>query len=284
MEKLQIEISENNVEEFALYLYKRENAEATIQKYTADIWRFWRYLGKEKVINKNTLLEYKEWLLSRYAIRSVNSIIAAVNQFLEFLNVASWKMKRIKVQQSLFLSEEKELTKREFQILVREAKRVKKEWLALAMETIAATGIRISELKFFTVEHIKKGKIEIYNKGKYRRILMPNNLRKQLIAYAKRQNLSSGAIFISRTGKPKDRSLIWREMKKLKETTGISGEKIFPHNLRHLFARAYYQCTKDITGLADLLGHSNINVTRIYTANTGEIYQKQLNKMKILEE
>ena len=170
MEKLQIEISENNVEEFAMYLYKRENAEATIQKYTADIWRFWRYLGKEKVINKNTLLEYKEWLLSRYAIRSVNSIIAAVNQFLEFLNVASWKMKRIKVQQSLFLSEEKELTKREFQILVREAKRVKKECLALAMETIAATGIRISELKFFTVEHIKKGKIEIYNKGKYRRI------------------------------------------------------------------------------------------------------------------
>ena len=113
---------------------------------------------------------------------------------------------------------------------------------------------------------------------------MPNNLRKQLIAYAKRQNLSSGAIFISRTGKPKDRSLIWREMKKLKETTGISGEKIFPHNLRHLFARVYYQCTKDITGLADLLGHSNINVTRIYTANTGEIYQKQLNKMRILEE
>ena len=284
MEELTLNISEKNIIEFSEFLYKRENSEATIRKYTADVTRFLAYLEKDKTISKNKLLDYKKYLVSKYAVRSVNSVLAAINCFLSFLNADCLKLRKIKMQQELFLPEEKELTKKEFQRLVREARRSKKEWLALVMETIAATGIRISELKFFTVEHVKNGKIEIYNKGKYRKIFIPKVVQKQLLHFAQEQRIKKGIIFVSGTGKPKDRSVIWKEMKRLKEKTGIAGEKIFPHNLRHLFARIYYQCTKDITGLADLLGHSSLNVTRIYTANTGETYRKQLNQMQMLEE
>lgn len=284
MEAVTVIISEKDIENFSKYLYERENAEATIQKYVSDVRRFYDFLENEKIIDKRRILEYKERLVEKYAVRSVNSIIAAINQFLEFLHVADMKMRRIKMQKTMFLSEEKELTRQEFHKLVREARRIKKEWLALVMETIASTGIRISELKFFTVENVKKGKIEIYNKGKYRRILIPGKIQNQLLKYAKTRGILRGIIFISKTGRVKDRSLIWKEMKELKKKTGISGDKIFPHNLRHLFARTYYQFTKDIAGLADLLGHSNLNVTRIYTANTGKMYQKQLEKMWISQE
>lgn len=283
VQEVQIPISEKELKDFQKYLYERENADATIQKYGSDLKKFYEYLGKEKMINKEKLLKYKKWLMSRYAVRSVNSMLTAVNQFLEFLDVGFLKVKIVKMQKSLFLPEEKELTKKEFQELVLAARKGKKEWLALVMEAIAATGIRISELRYFTVEHVRKGKAEIYNKGKYRRIFIPQKIQKKLLIYAKKQNINKGSIFVNKSGKPKDRSFIWKEMKKLKDQTGIQGNKIFPHNLRHLFARIYYRNTKDIAGLADLLGHSNMNVTRIYTANTGKIYLRQLNQLKILE-
>lgn len=283
VQEVQIPISEKELKDFQKYLYERENADATIQKYGSDLKKFYEYLGKEKMINKEKLLKYKKWLMSRYAVRSVNSMLTAVNQFLEFLDVGFLKVKIVKMQKSLFLPEEKELTKKEFQELVLAARKGKKEWLALVMEAIAATGIRISELRYFTVEHVRKGKAEIYNKGKYRRIFIPQKIQKKLLIYAKKQNINKGSIFVNKYGKPKDRSFIWKEMKKLKDQTGIQGNKIFPHNLRHLFARIYYRNTKDIAGLADLLGHSNMNVTRIYTANTGIIYLRQLNQLKILE-
>ena len=278
-ELLNIQDSQVLLLEFEQFLYEKEHAQATIQKYKTDIQTFYKFLGNEKIITKCKLLKYKEWLLERYKVNSANSMIAALNQFLDFLHMSGLKMKRVKIQKSLFLNEEKELTKKEFLKLLYAARQKGKEQLALCMETIAFTGIRISELKYFTVENIRQGRISIYNKGKYRKIFLPQLIQKKLLMFCKKRKIKSGYIFITRNGKLKNRSNIWKEMKNLKDSTGISGEKIFPHNFRHYFARLYYGATKDITGLADLLGHSNLEVTRIYTATTGEVYQLQLDKI-----
>lgn len=274
-----INISERAITEFAEYLYAKENAEATIRKYTSDIKAFFHYLDEDKSIDKARLLQYKENLIQKYSINSVNSILAALNQFLEFIGGANLKVKRIKIQKQPFIQTQKELTREECWKLIRAAREAGKEQLALCMETIACTGIRISELKYFTIERIKSGKIEIFNKGKYRRIFLPKQLRKNLLEYCKQNKIHTGWVFVTKSGKLKDRSNIWREMKHLKEKAGVSATKIFPHNLRHLFARTYYEETKDIAGLADLLGHSSVNVTRIYTATTESIFQKQLDRM-----
>lgn len=275
-------IQETQLKAFEDYLYERENARATIQKYKSDAATFLRYLGNECRVDKSRVLAYKEWLVTHYAVSSVNSMLASVNQFLIFLECRELTVKPLKVQRSLFLKEEKELSKEEYRKLVKTARQEGKEQIALCMETIAATGIRISELRYFTVEKVKKGRIEICNKGKYRRIFLTDDIRKKLLHYCKTAGVREGQIFVTRTGKPKDRSNLWKEMKRLKEKAGVCASKIFPHNFRHLFARVYYTCTKDLAGLADLLGHSSLNVTRIYTSNTGEVYQKQLEKMTAL--
>ncbi len=275
-------IQETQLKAFEDYLYERENARATIQKYKSDAAAFLRYLGNERRVDKSRVLAYKEWLVTHYAVSSVNSMLASVNQFLIFLECRELTVKPLKVQRSLFLKEEKELSKEEYRKLVKTARQEGKEQIALCMETIAATGIRISELRYFTVEKVKKGRIEICNKGKYRRIFLTDDIRKKLLHYCKTAGVREGQIFVTRTGKPKDRSNLWKEMKRLKEKAGVCASKIFPHNFRHLFARVYYTCTKDLAGLADLLGHSSLNVTRIYTSNTGEVYQKQLEKMTAL--
>lgn len=279
MQNITAEIKREQIGAFREYLNQRENADATIKKYITDISTFLRYLNNESTIDKQKLLDYKEWLLRRYAVSSVNSMLAALNQFLEFLNLSFLKVKRVKVQNNLFLKDEKELTKEEYRRLVKTAAKEGREQLALCIETIASTGIRISELEFFTVESVRRDYIEIVNKGKYRRIFLPKVLRQKLILFARKHGVQKGAIFVTRNGKPKNRSNIWREMKDLEEKAGISGNKVFPHNLRHLFARIYYSVTKDLAGLADLLGHSSLNVTRIYTSNTGKIYQKQLDSL-----
>lgn len=275
-EEIKIEMTE----EFRSFLYERENAEATIQKYMTDIRTFFLFLGEDHMVDKQRVLEYKEWLLEHYAVSSTNSMLAALNQFFQYVNMDHLKIKRVRVQNSLFLREEKELTKEEYLRLVEEALNEGKYQLALCMETIASTGIRISELPYFTVESLKKKFIEIYNKGKYRRIYIPSDLKKKLMRFAGEQGICSGEIFVTRNGRPKSRSNIWREMKTLNKSVGIDENKIFPHNLRHLFARIYYTSTKDLTGLGDLLGHSSLNVTRIYTASTGKMYQQQLDSIK----
>ena len=276
METIKVKMKPEMLGGFERYLYERENARATIGKYITDIRTFFCFLDDDLAVDKQRILEYKEWLLKRYAINSVNSMLAALNQFFGFLGLNELKVKRIKVQKSLFLREEKELTQKEYQKLLETAVKDGKYQLALCMETIASTGIRISELEFFTVEALKQSYIGIVNKGKYRRIFLPRKLRSRLLKYAGRQKIKSGPIFVTRNGKPKCRSNIGREMKALKKKAGIDGDKIFPHNLRHLFARIYYKMTQDLAGLGDLLGHSSLNVTRIYTSNTGKIYQKQL--------
>lgn len=280
MQNNKVELNKVQMEEFKEYLYERENAEATIQKYLTDIRTFFRFLGDDMIINKKRLLSYKEWLKDSYMVNSANSILAALNQFLEFLGLGVWKIKRFKMQKVLFLDEDRELTEAEYRKLLKTALADGKYQLALCMETIASTGIRISELPAFTVEAVKKNFIEVTNKGKYRRIYLPKEIRKKLLHYAEEQKIESGPIFVTRNGKPKSRSNIWREMKALKEKAGIDGRKIFPHNLRHLFARVYYRATKDLAGLGDLLGHSSLNITRIYTSNTGKIYQTQLDNIE----
>ena len=280
MQSKEVELSKVQMEEFKEYLYERENAEATIQKYLTDIRTFFRFLGDDMVISKKRLLSYKEWLKDSYMVNSANSIIAALNQFLEFLGLGIWKIKRFKLQKTLFLDEDRELTEAEYRKLLKTALADGKYQLALCMQTIASTGIRISELPAFIVEAVKKNFIEVTNKGKYRRIYLPKEIRKKLLHYAEEQKIESGPIFVTRNGKPKSRSNIWREMKALKEKAGIDGRKIFPHNLRHLFARVYYKATKDLAGLGDLLGHSSLNITRIYTSSTGKIYQMQLDNME----
>ena len=274
-----IEVSDSAIKKFSDYLYERENAHATVNKYITDIKKLFTFLGEERKIDKKILLQYKEWLVQKYTINSVNSMLAALNQFLEFLNVGNLKVKRIKIQKEPFLQDQKELTEKDCQKLITTAKAEGKEQLALCIETIACTGIRISEIKYFTVERVKAGKIEILNKGKYRRIFLPKKLKQKLLTYCRDNNREKGWIFVTRNGKLKDRSNIWREMKQLKEKAGIAASKIFPHNLRHLFARVYYKATKDIAGLADLLGHSSINVTRIYTAATESFFQRQLDRI-----
>ena len=281
-----IEVSESEIEKFADYLYQKENAKATINKYMADIKKFLSFLADDKRINKKVLLQYKEWLVQKYAVNSVNSMLAALNQFLEFLNVGKLKVKRIKVQKQPFLQDQKELTEKECRKLIATAMAEGKEQLALCIETIACTGIRISEIKFFTVERVKSGKIEIYNKGKYKMYnkeflygFKKAGKQRGFISYCHNNQIAEGWIFVTKNGKLKDRSNIWREMKRLKEKAGVAESKIFPHNFRHLFARIYYKVTKDITGLADLLGHSSINVTRIYTATTETVFQKKLDKI-----
>lgn len=280
MQNNQVELNKVQMEEFKEYLYERENAEATIQKYLTDIRTFFRFLGDDLIISKKRLLSYKEWLKDSYMVNSANSILAALNQFLEFLGLGIWKIKRFKMQKALFLDEDRELTEAEYRKLLKTALADGRYQLALCMETIASTGIRISELPAFTVEAVKKNFIEVTNKGKYRRIFLPKEIRKKLLHYAEEQKIESGPIFVTRNGKPKSRSNIWREMKALKEKAGIDGRKIFPHNLRHLFARVYYRATKDLAGLGDLLGHSSLNITRIYTSNTGKIYQTQLDNIE----
>ena len=282
-EKEVLWIQGTEIVEFEKYLYERENAGATIQKYLTDLKCFFKFLGEKTEIDKGRLLAYKEWLIEHYSVNSVNSMLAALNQFLTFCGYCELKIRRVKTQKNLFLQEEKELTCQEYKRIVKAARAEGKSQLALCIVTIAVTGIRVSELKYFTVEQVKKGRIEVHNKGKYRRIFLTASIRKKLLMYASARKIRSGCIFVTKSGQPKDRSNLWSEMKALKKKAGVSGEKIFPHNLRHLFARVYYQTTQDLTGLADVLGHSSLNVTRIYTSNTGEIYQRQLNRMTILQ-
>lgn len=282
-ENKQLKLQLGMIEGFKEFLYERENAPATTKKYVTDIRTFYQYLDGNLVIDKKAVLNYKEWLQKEYAPSSANSMLVALNQFWEYLNVSGLKVKRMKLQKKIFLDKDKELTKQEYERLRSTAQKKNKGQLALEIETLAVTGARISELMFFTVERIRSGKVEVFNKGKRRILLLAEGLRKKLLYYAMKENIKTGSLFITKSGKPKDRSNLWREMKALEMDAGVSWKKIFPHNLRHLFARTYYQFTKDLAGLADLLGHSSMDVTRIYTAESGDLLQRQIEKMGLLK-
>ena len=273
-------ITEKLIHSFHQYLIGEEKSTATVEKYLRDVRAFAVYVG-EKSVTKEVMMSYKSHLqIEEYAVRSINSMLASLNSFLIFLGWAECKVKSIKQQKQVYCAEEKELTKAEYMRLVNAAKHNRQ--LQLVMETICSTGIRVSELRFFTVEAVKQGEVVVNCKGKTRTILIPGKLKKLLIDYARKQEIRSGVIFITRNGKPLNRSSIWAQMKALCEAAGVNSSKVFPHNLRKLFARTFYGIEKDIAKLADILGHSSIDTTRIYIMTTGTEHRRKIERLGLV--
>ena len=275
-------LTENQIAAFATYLKSEEKSENTIEKYIRDVRAFSAYVGKAE-ITKETAIAYKNKLVSdNYAVRSINSMVASLNGLFSFLGWADVKVKSIKLQRQIYCPEEKKLTKAEYMRLVNTAKQKGNEHLNLLIQTICGTGIRVSELSYITVEAAKCGEAVVSLKGKTRSVFIVRDLQKKLLRYAAEQKIISGAIFITRTGKPMSRTNIWREMKNLCEQAGVNPKKVFPHNLRHLFARTFYGIEKDIAKLADILDHSSINTTRIYIITTGNEHRKRMENMRLI--
>ena len=274
-------ITKQTLKSFETYLVENEKAEATLQKYMHDIRCFVEYAA-DRILDKALVLSYKSALEQRYAIRSANSMLAALNAFLRFMNWHDLCVKQFKIQKEAYCSEDKELTKAEYTALVKAAEEKKNERLSLVVQTLCGTGIRVSELVCITVEAVRRGEAVVSCKGKTRKIFIVKSLQKKLLRYAAEQGIESGIIFVTKNGKPLNRSNIWKQMKELCERAGVSPQKVFPHNLRHLFARTFYGIDKDIAKLADILGHSNINTTRIYIITTGAEHQRRMENMKLI--
>lgn len=269
------------VYEFKEHLQKCEKSSLTVEKYLRDVLAFLNWNGGRE-ISKDIALEYKKELSEKYAPASVNSIISSLNAFFDFCGFFGCKIKTVKIQRKIFSGKEKELTKAEYERLLKVAKNKKNERLYLIMQTICSSGIRVSELQYITVEAAKTGIAEISCKGKMRYVFLAKELCKMLLKYAKAHNVERGSVFVTKNGNPVDRSNIWSDMKKLCEAARVDKSKVFPHNLRHLFARTYYTMQKDIVRLADILGHSNVNTTRIYTMESGEVHRRQIQKLGLL--
>ena len=274
-------LTSREIERFRNYLREEEKSENTIEKYIRDVTAFSAFC--DGMITKDTVIAYKQNLIdSGYAVRSNNSMLASINSLFSFLGWYELRVKSLKVQQQVFCPEEKELTKAEYERLCRTAERKQNQRLCLILQTICGTGIRVSELQFITVETVCKGEATVSLKGKTRSIFIVRDLQKKLLRYISEQKITSGAVFITRTGKPISRTNIWREMKGLCEQAGVNPQKVFPHNLRHLFARVFYGIEKDIVKLADILGHSSINTTRIYIISTGDEHRKRMEQMRLI--
>ncbi len=268
------------IQQFTALLEKEDRSEGTVEKYRRDVRAFAAWLGDRALEEAPA---WREHLLERgYAPVTVNSMLSAVNRFLKFLGREDCKIRFLRVQRKAFREENRELTKAEYQRLLNAAREEGQERLELLMETICATGIRVSEVRYITVEAANWGEMDISLKGKIRTILLPTKLRRKLLKYAKRQRIISGEIFLTRSGKSLSRRQIWREMKAICKKAGVEESKVFPHNLRHLFATTFYKACKDIVKLADLLGHSSINTTRIYLMTTGAEHARQLEKLGLV--
>lgn len=257
------------IEKFRLYLLDEEKSDNTIEKYLRDVTALANFC-KSTAITKEVVIAYKEKLIEdHYSISSINSMLAGINSLFCFMGWHDLRVKTIKFQRQVFYPEEKELTRKDYERLCQAALKAKDERLYLILQTICATGIRVSELKFITVESVRKGKALVSLKGKCRYIFIVRELQKKLLRYAAKQGIKVGSVFITRTGKPISRITVWREMKNLCVRAKVNPQKVFPHNLRRLFAREFYRIKKDISKLADILGHSTINTTRIYLMGTG---------------
>ncbi len=269
------------MEQYKIHLYEEERSQNTISKYIHDITKFLCYLG-DREITKALVVQFKEQLTNIYAPTSVNSMIEAINGFLDWLGLPLCKVKPLKIQKDIFSKPEKELTQREYERLVQTAEKRNNRKLSLLIQTICATGIRVSELQYITVASLHTGRSTVSCKGKNRTIFLTKELCRTLKRYCVGQGIASGSVFVSKNGKPLNRSNIWRMLKSLCKEANVATGKVFPHNLRHLFARTYYKIEKDISRLADILGHSNINTTRIYTIESGNTHAKQVERMKLM--
>jgi len=268
--------------EFEKKLREEEKAPATIEKYLRDVRDFASWLG-DREINKEIVSEWKRALLQHgRKPATVNAKLAAVNHFFRIAGWQDCQVRLLRLQKRLFREQKKSLTRAEYEKMILTAENRGKSRLKLLMETICATGIRVSEVRYITVEVAWAGKVEIALKGKIRTILLPGKLCRRLQKYAKKQNIKTGEIFLTRKGNPISRKQIWSEMKALCRAAGVEPEKVFPHNLRHLFAVEFYRCERDVVKLADVLGHSSMETTRIYLLTTGEEHRKTLNRLKLI--
>lgn len=274
-------ITQAQLQQFQNKLMEEEKSTATIQKYIRDLKSFFAFAGKES-ITKDTAVRYKEYLKENYKPSSVNSMLAALNLFFKEMHWFDCIVRALKIQRQAFRPKERELTKEEYYRLLKAARIKKNKRLYLLMQTICSTGIRVSELQFITVQAIRNGRTTVSLKGKTRTVLIPSALCRELKSYAHSLSIQEGSIFITRTGRPLDRSNILHDMKALCQKAGVDRSKVFPHNLRHLFACLFYQMEKDISRLADLLGHSNINTTRIYTCVSGEEQARQIEQLGLV--
>ncbi len=270
------------VNNFQSYLKSEEKSSATVEKYLRDVKAFAAYLGGGE-LTKEAVIAYKQQLLDGgYAVRSINSMLASLNALFAYLGRADLRVKSLKLQQDVFCPEERELTRAEYERLCRTALKRHNERLALVLQTICSTGIRISELSYITAEAVRQGKAVVRMKGKTRTVFILKDLQKKLLRYISAQGIEQGSVFITRSGKPLSRSNIWREMKSLCEEANVNPQKVFPHNLRHLFARIFYGLEKDIARLADVLGHSSVNTTRIYIISTGTEHRRCMERMHLI--
>ena len=270
------------IQKFEKHLIEEEKSKNTIEKYLRDVRAFMVYTNETEV-TKESIIAYKNKLIAEnYAVRSINSMLASLNTLFSFLGWSDCKVKSIKLQQQIYCSEEKELTKAEYMRLVNTAKKKGNARLNLLIQTICGTGIRVSELQFITVEAARQGKTTVSLKGKTRLVFIVKELKQKLLRYAAEHGITTGYIFVTRSGKPMGRTNIWRDMKNLCTDAEVSPSKVFPHNLRHLFARVFYGIEKDLAKLADILGHSSINTTRIYIITTGNEHRKHMENMRLI--
>ena len=275
-------LNSRQLELFARKLREDERSAGTIENYLRHIRAFAAWV-QGRPVTKELAAEWKEHLVSSdYCPGTINTMLVSLNRFFGFLGWNDCQVKTLRIQRRLFRDDCKELTQEEYQRLIKAAQATGRERLMLLMETICPTGIRVSEVKYITVEALKLGKAEISLKGKIRTILLPNKLCRKLLKYAKKQRTASGEVFLTRNGTGLSRKQIWAEMKSVCEKARVAASKVFPHNLRHLFARTFYKVCRDVARLADVLGHSSIETTRIYLISTGVEHQWQLEQMRLV--
>ncbi len=269
------------IKKFNNYLVEEEKSDCTLEKYIRDLKAFMNWMQNNE-ITKLKILEYKKYLMENYAPTSVNSMLSSLNSFFDFNGWYEFKVKTLKIQRQVFADKNKELSKTEYERLLKAAELKKNKQLYYLIQTICGCGLRVSELKYIDVNAVKNGKATINCKGKIRVVMIPNELCKILKKFCKDRNITQGSVFVTKNGNPLNRSNIWRMLKNLCKIAGVSKDKVFPHNLRHLFARTYYSVRKDIVRLADILGHTSINTTRIYTMESYETHRNHIHELGLL--
>lgn len=277
-------LKETDLQSYLQHLREEERSASTIQKYEHALRRFLCCCqrGGIQSLTKETVIQYKETLLQTRAASGVNSEIAALNSFFSYMGWYECRVRPVRVQRCAYCDPARELTREEYLRLVNTAMDRKNVRLALLLQAICSTGIRVSEVKYLTVAALHKGQMEVYNKGKCRMVFLPEALCIKLLRYCRSKGVRQGSVFVTRTGRPLDRTNIWAMMKALCRYAGVEAKKVFPHNLRHLFARCFYQIQKDLEHLATILGHSNINTTRIYTQTSGMEHRQQIEQLHLL--
>lgn len=275
-------ISASDLKKFEKKLRRDERSAGTIENYLRHVRAFFAWAGGRPV-SKEVTSAWKDQLLARrYCPGTVNTMLVSLNRFLAFLGWHECKVKTLRIQRRVFREETRELTRREYERLLAAAHSLGRERLALLMETICSTGIRVSEVKYITVEALRAGRAEVSLKGKIRTILLPAKLCRRLLKYCKKQKNASGEVFLTRSGRSVSRKQIWAEMKSVCEKADVAPSKVFPHNLRHLFARVFYRVCRDVVKLADVLGHSSVETTRIYLISTGAEHASALNRLGLV--